>query len=112
MYPRANTPGCTKQACGFRDNYSAITKNGYGVYGLSGDKPIAQRTWKSKQQYQYNFLCDVDHKVWLIANEFFMACWLIFIIMIYFSIYYCEIIDLLAHGLYFAVFISRWVSTF
>ena len=34
FYPRANTPGCTKQACGFRDNYEAIKAAGYGVYGM------------------------------------------------------------------------------
>ena len=39
MYPRANTGGCTKQACGFRDNYKAITDAGFDVYGLSFDSP-------------------------------------------------------------------------
>ena len=39
MYPKANTSGCTKQACGFRDNYGVITEAGFDVYGLSFDAP-------------------------------------------------------------------------
>jgi thioredoxin-dependent peroxiredoxin len=35
LYPKANTPGCTKQACGFRDDYSKFTDAGFAVYGLS-----------------------------------------------------------------------------
>ena len=39
MYPRANTPGCTKQACGFRDLTKEFEAAGFDIYGLSYDKP-------------------------------------------------------------------------
>ena len=40
---QADTPGCTTQACGFRDYFSEISELGYDVYGLSKDKPAAQQ---------------------------------------------------------------------
>lgn len=58
MYPRANTPGCTKQACGFKDNYNDITDNGFDVYGLSFDKPKSQSNWKNKYSLPYHLLTD------------------------------------------------------
>ncbi|EFN58795.1 hypothetical protein CHLNCDRAFT_50289 [Chlorella variabilis] len=42
MYPRANTGGCTKQACGFRDRVEEFTAAGFDVYGMSFDKPKSQ----------------------------------------------------------------------
>ena len=59
-YPRAATPGCTKQACGFRDNYSKITDAGFEVYGMSFDKPKSQTNWKIKQNLPYLLLTDAD----------------------------------------------------
>jgi len=58
VYPKANTGGCTTQACGFRDSYSEFEGTGYDVYGLSMDAPSAQLSWKTKNSYQYHFLCD------------------------------------------------------
>ena len=58
MYPRANTPGCTKQACGFRDHHEEITKHGFQVYGLSYDKPKSQKNWKTKYDLPYHLLTD------------------------------------------------------
>ncbi|WFD31122.1 thioredoxin peroxidase dot5 [Malassezia sp. CBS 17886] len=44
-YPRANTPGCTKQAHCFRNEYSEWQKQGYDVFGLSNDPPSVQMKW-------------------------------------------------------------------
>ncbi len=63
FYPRANTPGCTKQACGFRDEYKKFQDAGYKVFGMSADKPKSQLNWKTKYSLPYSFLCDPDFKV-------------------------------------------------
>jgi len=60
MYPKANTPGCTKQACGFRENTSALADAGFAVYGMSADTPTAQTSWKKKHNLAYPLLCDRD----------------------------------------------------
>ncbi|GKZ51963.1 hypothetical protein AbraIFM66951_008800 [Aspergillus brasiliensis] len=57
-YPRASTPGCTKQACLFRDNYDSITESGFSIYGLSADSPKANTTFKTKQSLPYPLLCN------------------------------------------------------
>ncbi|CAG7917223.1 unnamed protein product [Penicillium olsonii] len=57
-YPKASTPGCTKQACLFRDNYTHLTSSGLAIYGLSGDSPKANTTFKTRQNLQYPLLCD------------------------------------------------------
>lgn len=58
VYPKANTPGCTTQACNFRDNYAEFGPLGYDVYGLSGDSPKSQANWKTKNNFPYTLLCD------------------------------------------------------
>ncbi|KAJ3208563.1 hypothetical protein HDU67_006681 [Dinochytrium kinnereticum] len=63
MYPKASTPGCIKQACGFRDNYDALKAKGYEVYGMSADGAKAQTGFKTKQKLQYTLLSDENHKV-------------------------------------------------
>ncbi|KAI9091258.1 thioredoxin-like protein [Phlyctochytrium arcticum] len=63
MYPKANTPGCTKQAMGFRDNYKDIKAAGYEVYGLSADKPTAQMNWKKKLELPFSLLSDPELKL-------------------------------------------------
>eukprot|EP00889_Picochlorum_renovo_P000306 jgi/Picre1/27336/NNA_000305.t1 len=55
---RANTPGCTKQACGFRDDYEKFKKCGFEVYGMSYDKPKSQKNWKIKYTLPYHLLTD------------------------------------------------------
>ncbi|WPH02206.1 Hypothetical protein R9X50_00506100 [Acrodontium crateriforme] len=57
-YPKASTPGCTKQACMFRDSYSPLTATGLSIYGLSTDSPKANTTFKEKQNLPYPLLCD------------------------------------------------------
>ncbi|KAJ5281356.1 hypothetical protein N7478_006728 [Penicillium angulare] len=57
-YPKASTPGCTKQACLFRDNYKHLTSTGLTIYGLSADSPKANTTFQTKQKLPYPLLCD------------------------------------------------------
>ncbi|KAK4680388.1 thioredoxin peroxidase dot5 [Podospora pseudoanserina] len=58
-YPKASTPGCTRQACMFRDEYTALaTESGFDIYGLSTDSPKANTTFKEKQKLPYELLCD------------------------------------------------------
>ncbi|BDD61925.1 hypothetical protein MPDQ_004151 [Monascus purpureus] len=59
-YPRASTPGCTRQACLFRDNYDALISDGLLIYGLSTDSPKANTAFKSKQNLPYPLLCDTN----------------------------------------------------
>ena len=63
FYPRDDTPGCTKEACAFRDARAALTKAGAVVLGVSPD-PV-ERHQKFKQKYDLNFalLADPDHAV-------------------------------------------------
>jgi peroxiredoxin Q/BCP len=63
FYPKANTGGCTKQACGFKDEYKKFQDAGYKVFGMSADKPKSQLNWKTKYSLPYSFLCDPEHKV-------------------------------------------------
>ena len=63
FYPKADTPGCTKEACGFRDSISAFRKRGVEVIGISPDKPSAQAKFKSKFELSYPLLADIEHKV-------------------------------------------------
>lgn len=57
-YPKASTPGCTKQACFFRDKYEPLTKGGLAIYGLSRDSPKSNTTFKEKQKLPYPLICD------------------------------------------------------
>lgn len=57
-YPAASTPGCTSQACSYRDAYEEISKLGYGVFGISTDTPAAQEKFKMKHGFKYPLLSD------------------------------------------------------
>lgn len=63
FYPRADTPGCTIEACGFRDTFKKIQKAGVIVLGISRDTPRAQAKFKAKYDLPYPLLADVDEKV-------------------------------------------------
>jgi peroxiredoxin Q/BCP len=63
FYPKADTPGCTAQACGFRDNFPRLEASGATVLGISPDKPRALAKWKAKLKLPYALLSDPDHKV-------------------------------------------------
>ncbi|KAK0442686.1 AhpC-TSA-domain-containing protein [Desarmillaria tabescens] len=58
LVPRADTPGCTQQACAYRDAYDKFTEAGYDVYCLSADEPGKQGKWKDKKSLPYNLLSD------------------------------------------------------
>lgn len=60
-YPKADTPGCTKQACGFRDNFNKIETSSAVVLGLSPDEPEDLAKWKKKENLPYDLLADTDH---------------------------------------------------
>lgn len=63
FYPKADTPGCTIQACGFRDNYPIFTSNDAVVFGISPDVPADLAKWRAQQGFPYNLLADADHQV-------------------------------------------------
>jgi peroxiredoxin Q/BCP len=63
FYPRADTPGCTKEACGFRDDASAFRDLGVSVVGISPDPPSAVRRFAEKFSLDYPLLADEDHAV-------------------------------------------------
>jgi len=58
LIPKADTPGCTNQACGFRDKYPDFTGLDYNVYCLSADTPAAQSKWQTKKELPYPLLSD------------------------------------------------------
>jgi peroxiredoxin Q/BCP len=62
-YPRADTPGCTTQACGFRDEVPRLKTSNAVVFGISADTPEDQLKWKQKYNLPYDLLCDPDHEV-------------------------------------------------
>jgi peroxiredoxin Q/BCP len=61
FYPKAATPGCTTQACGFRDNYFVLEAKDTAVIGLSPDPPKALAKWKAKENLPYTLVSDPDH---------------------------------------------------
>ncbi|RIK22936.1 MAG: thioredoxin-dependent thiol peroxidase [Anaerolineae bacterium] len=63
FFPKADTPGCTKQACGFRDRFPRIETANATVIGLSPDKPAALAKWKAKESLPYTLVSDPDHVV-------------------------------------------------
>ncbi|MGB0065059.1 MAG: thioredoxin-dependent thiol peroxidase [Terracidiphilus sp.] len=63
FYPRADTPGCTIEACGFRDTFKKLQAAGAAVLGISRDTPKAQAKFKAKYDLPYTLLADVDEKV-------------------------------------------------
>jgi peroxiredoxin Q/BCP len=63
VYPAASTPGCTTQACDFRDNLGELTAAGYTVVGLSPDKPEKLRAFRDAEQLTFPLLSDPDKQV-------------------------------------------------
>jgi len=62
-FPKANTSGCTVQACGFRDHFPQIQTANAIVFGLSADTQEELRSWKDQENLPYDLLSDVDHEV-------------------------------------------------
>jgi peroxiredoxin Q/BCP len=63
FYPKDDTPGCTKEACNFRDDYSAYEKAGVVVLGISPDSVQSHVKFKNKFQLPFPLLADEEHKV-------------------------------------------------
>jgi peroxiredoxin Q/BCP len=63
FYPKADTPGCTRQACGFRDHFPRIETADATVIGLSPDQPPALAKWRAKERLPYTLVSDPDHAV-------------------------------------------------
>ena len=63
FYPKANTPGCTVEACGFRDVYSEFEGIEVEILGISPDTIRRQLNFKNKFDLQYTLLADADHHV-------------------------------------------------
>jgi thioredoxin-dependent peroxiredoxin len=62
FYPKDDTPGCTKEACAFRDDYSAYQEAGVDILGVSPDSPESHRKFKEKYQLPFTLLADEGHK--------------------------------------------------
>eukprot|EP00898_Chlorokybus_atmophyticus_P005747 jgi/Chlat1/6173/Chrsp41S05716 len=76
FYPADDTPGCTKQACSFRDAYSEFTGKGAVVVGVSGDSPASHKAFKAKYNLPYTLLSDEGNEVrkaWGIPSDLFGA---------------------------------------
>lgn len=63
FYPRDDTPGCTKEACGFRDLWSEIQDTNTVVLGVSPDNEASHKKFVDKYSLPFTLLCDPDHKV-------------------------------------------------
>lgn len=60
FYPKADTPGCTKQACSLRDSYAALTDKGVKILGVSMDNVKAQKAFKDKYKLPFDLLADPE----------------------------------------------------
>ena len=60
FYPRANTPGCTAQACNLSENYNRLTDAGYTIYGVSADQVKHQSSFSNKFGFPYPLLADTE----------------------------------------------------
>ena len=63
FYPKADTPGCTKQGCSLRDSHSDLTKMGVKVVGVSHDSVSAQKSFSDKFKFPFTLIADKDGKV-------------------------------------------------
>src|SRR5512144_2802281 len=62
FYPRDDTPGCTKEACGFRDSWKELQKLGVAVLGVSPDSGASHQKFRSKYKLPFPLLSDPDKK--------------------------------------------------
>jgi len=63
FYPKANTPGCTAQACSLRDSGSALTQRGVKILGVSADQVSSQKEFATDQKLPYPLLADSENKI-------------------------------------------------
>ena len=62
FYPRDDTPGCTKEACGFRDAWRELEQRGVVVLGVSPDKPAAHEKFRAKYRLPFTLLADPEKR--------------------------------------------------
>jgi peroxiredoxin Q/BCP len=63
FYPKDDTPGCTKEACGFRDGWKVLKKAGAVVLGVSADSGASHKKFAAKYKLPFTLLSDPDRKV-------------------------------------------------
>lgn len=63
FYPKADTPGCTAEACNLRDNYQELQQAGYALVGVSADPPKKQAKFRDKYGFPFPLIADEDRKV-------------------------------------------------
>lgn len=63
FYPKAFTPGCTTEACDFRDNHEALAAQGYRIVGISGDDPQTLRSFAQEHELPFTLLSDPGAEV-------------------------------------------------
>jgi len=63
FFPKADTPGCTKQACSLRDAYAVLSARGVKIFGVSTDSVNSQKAFQEKYQLPFDLLADEDATV-------------------------------------------------
>ena len=63
FYPAASTPGCTTEACDFRDNINSLKSAGYTVLGVSPDAPAKLKKFQEKEGLNFELLSDTENEV-------------------------------------------------
>jgi len=76
FYPKDNTPGCTTEACNFRDNYQSLKMDGYEIIGVSVDNEASHQKFMTKHELPFQLLVDEDKRlveaygVWVEKNMY------------------------------------------
>ena len=76
FYPKDNTPGCTTEACNFRDNYQSLKKDGFEIIGVSVDGEVSHQKFINKHELPFQLLVDEDkslveaYGVWVEKNMY------------------------------------------
>lgn len=76
FYPKDNTPGCTTEACNFRDNYQSLKKEGFEIIGVSVDNETSHKKFITKHELPFQLLVDEDkslveaYGVWVEKNMY------------------------------------------
>ena len=60
FYPRANTPGCTAEACNLRDYFNDLKDKGYSILGVSADSEKSQQSFSKKYDFPFPLLADIE----------------------------------------------------
>jgi peroxiredoxin Q/BCP len=63
FYPKDDTPGCTKEACSFRDDFAIFKKRGISVLGVSPDSEASHKKFTAKYKLPFTLLSDPDHAI-------------------------------------------------